>query len=196
MIFKHEYKDLDIYIIRGSDNRIWDKTDELYLEFIQSNTPEKISGDRFIIIVNGEVTVDPNKEFILLAETKKSKLESIRNNAQSLIYSVYPIWFQFNADSGIYPVSIAEKVKLDIASVIEVSNKAEEGVENAQSIDEVDVIQPIFPTIGDQIIRKFNKVDFDFKRFLRDEIKNNPVPLPVNDLRDRVDKVEKATGVK
>lgn len=120
MIFKHEYKDSNTYIIRGSDNRIWDKTDELYLEFIQSNTPEKVSGDRFIIIINGTVTVDPNKESILLAEAKdKADKEAEVLQKETDINTNLPTWQQVSDGiDGISSLAGAKTTLKKIARVV------------------------------------------------------------------------------
>lgn len=120
MIFKHEYKDLNTYIVRGSDNRIWDKTDELYLKFIQSNTPEKISGDRFIIIVNGGVTVDPNKESILTAEAKeKADKEAEVIQKETDINTNLPTWQKVSDGiDGISSLAEAKTILKKIARVV------------------------------------------------------------------------------
>lgn len=44
----------------------------------EGNTPEKTSGDRFILIINGEPTLNPNKDAILAAEAAAAQAEADR----------------------------------------------------------------------------------------------------------------------
>lgn len=46
------------------------------------------------------------------------------------------------------------------------------------------------------MIHKFDKTDFDSKKALRNEIKNNPPQQSVAGLKDRVEKIEKVLGIK
>jgi hypothetical protein len=43
----------------------------------QGNTPEKVSGDRFITIVNGEPVVDPKKDGILAKEAREQEINML-----------------------------------------------------------------------------------------------------------------------
>lgn len=90
MTFKHEYTDLTTYIIRGSDGRAYSSNDEGYVAFCQSNTPEKISGDRFISIVDGQVVIDPNKDTTTVSETKLTKINTLKVCTRNYITSDSP----------------------------------------------------------------------------------------------------------
>jgi len=73
--YKHHYIDIEKYIVYEYDNndniiRIIDDPNNYrqYQEWIKENVPEKVSGDRFVKIVDNNVIIDPNKENILLLE--------------------------------------------------------------------------------------------------------------------------------
>lgn len=121
MIFKHEYTDLNVYMVKGSDGRVWDKTDELYLEFCKTNTPEKVSGDRFIIInPNGVVTVDPNKESILLAEIQEEVTKETEIlQRETDINTNLPTWQKVSGEiDGITSLAGAKVALKKIARVV------------------------------------------------------------------------------
>lgn len=61
-----------------------------------------------------------------------SLLEEVRKSAQEVIYNVYPTWFQLNCANGIYPTSVVDKMKTDIAAVITESNRCEDLIVQGQ----------------------------------------------------------------
>ena len=83
MTFKKEYYDnnnLTKYrIVDVDNNRSVDEGYYLYQEWLKDgNTPEKISGDRFVSIVNNAVVIDPQKETILAQEDQLRKDMKLR----------------------------------------------------------------------------------------------------------------------
>lgn len=81
--YKHSYTDLTVYNIieidkHGGERLIDDNTYKSYVKFCETNTPEKVSGDRFITIVDGEVILDPNKDAILAQEPTTAQNQIIR----------------------------------------------------------------------------------------------------------------------
>lgn len=70
--FKHAYKNLTDYdIIEYTERYSPRKVSPEYCDYVswitEGNTPEVISGDEFVIITDGVVSIDPNKDTILLA---------------------------------------------------------------------------------------------------------------------------------
>ncbi len=75
------------------------------------NTPEKTSGDRFILIVDGEPVLDPNKDSILAAEAAVVQAEADRIAAKA----------QAELDAKIAAIADA---KAAIASLVPAVDKA------------------------------------------------------------------------
>lgn len=86
IVFKHAYKnetDYDIIEITSRYSRKVDPEYYLYQEWILENTPEIISGDEFVIITDGIVSIDPNKDTTLLAR----QWSTIRSQRDALLTS-------------------------------------------------------------------------------------------------------------
>ena len=71
-VFKHSYKNLTDYDIIEYTERYSSRVVSPeycdYLSWIaEGNIPEIISGNEFVIITDGEVTIDPDKDSILLS---------------------------------------------------------------------------------------------------------------------------------
>lgn len=121
----------------------FDPTDKFHPSLVWVGCPDGIKEGYTYDGVN--FTPPPEKT---LDEVKKDRLNHIRTEAQDIILKVYPLWYQSNVSNGIYPISVADKMNSDIASIIEVSNTAEDKVDSATTIDEVNAVEPIFPVIG------------------------------------------------
>jgi len=81
--YKHQYYNEKNYIVLEvwpGGGRIIDKPEQYapYLKWCETNTPEKISGDRFVSIVNNAVVIDPQKETILAQEDQLRKDMKLR----------------------------------------------------------------------------------------------------------------------
>lgn len=84
------------------------------------NTPEKTSGDRFILIVDGEPVLDPNKDSILAAEVAAVQTEAnrIAAKAQAFIDNL-PSWSQVEtAVKAAFPDAKQQAIMLKICRVV------------------------------------------------------------------------------
>lgn len=104
MYYTHRYTTPTEYqVIEHHDNgyaRVVDPHNEV--EWIaQGNTPEKTSGDRFILIVDGEPVLDQNKASILAAEAAAVQAEIDRKAAKAqAISDNLPSWAQVQTAVG------------------------------------------------------------------------------------------------
>jgi len=92
-----------------------------YQDWIRNNTPEKISGSRFVVILDDKITEDANKDQILAAEKAeeetKIKDEQLRQEIASLDYKTLRYFEQLEMDKeGAIP---KDKIKMDRAKFIE-----------------------------------------------------------------------------
>ena len=91
--YEHHYLSLSQYRVYELDEyrlrlRFIDDPENYkpYQEWLAAgNIPEKVSGDRFISIVNGEVIENPDKDLILAAEEKETLRNHYKYNARNLI---------------------------------------------------------------------------------------------------------------
>lgn len=78
------FKLTDQDIIDSGETREVDIAQIEYLNWLAAgNTPEVISGDRFVVIVDGQPVVNPTKTETLLAEAKAARKESVRANRRA-----------------------------------------------------------------------------------------------------------------
>ena len=82
-------------------------------------------------------------------DLRQRKLEDVRVGAANQIEVVagYPQWFQNNVANGIYPSDIGDTMKTYIASVIVESNRCEDLIEAAETLDAALEIQPNWPEV-------------------------------------------------
>jgi len=98
MTYSHKYTTPTEYEVwQHFDNGYSRKVDpHNEVEWIDAgNTPAKESGDRFILIIDGVPTLDPNKDAILAAEAaaRQAEADRIAAKAQALIDNL-PSWSQ------------------------------------------------------------------------------------------------------
>lgn len=93
--FKYKYydpSDLTKYriceFIDGIEQREVSEDYYLYKEWIETNTPEKISGNRFITIVKDIPTLNPDMNSILAKEQQVVRDEQIRQQLRELDWKV------------------------------------------------------------------------------------------------------------
>lgn len=79
-----------------------------------------------------------------LPDAKIEKIEKIRAEAKSVIESKWPVWKQSNVALGVYEGTTCAD---DIASVITASNAAEDAVDAATTVQEVEAVSAIWPVI-------------------------------------------------
>lgn len=95
-----------------------------------------------VIYTDGDIydpltsTVTP--QTVNIVDYKTRHIESVRTLAREYIESVWPIWRQVNADAGIYPAEVKTTKDSDIVSVITESNRVEDLISDATSVDGVD----------------------------------------------------------
>ena len=94
-IFKYKYcdpSDLTKYkiceFVDGIEQREVSESYYLFQDMLHSYTPEKISGNRFISIVDGVPVVDPDMNSILAKEQQAIKDEQIRQQLRELDWKV------------------------------------------------------------------------------------------------------------
>lgn len=98
-IFKYKYydpSDLTKYkiceFIDGIEQREVSESYYLFQDMLHSYTPEKISGNRFIAIVDGVPVVNPDKDVILAAEEtvrkKQEKDDAIREELRNTDWKI------------------------------------------------------------------------------------------------------------
>ena len=77
------------------------------------------------------------------------KLEEIRGGAKTQIEDVagYPQWFQNNVANGLYPSATGDAMTAYIALVITESNRCEDLVEAAETLDDALAIEPTWPEV-------------------------------------------------
>ena len=82
-------------------------------------------------------------------DLRQRKLEDVRVGAANQIEVVagYPQWFQNNVANGIYPSEVGDTMKAYIASVIVESNRCEDLIEAAETLDAALEIQPNWPEV-------------------------------------------------
>ena len=82
-------------------------------------------------------------------DLRQRKLEDVRVGAANQIEVVagYPQWFQNNVANGIYPSDVGDTMKAYIASVIVESNRCEDLIEAAETLDAALEIQPNWPEV-------------------------------------------------
>lgn len=82
-----------------------------------------------------------------LPSGKVKRLIEIRSAAAAVILNKYPVWYQTNVATGIYPEAIGDAMKAGIASVIAESNRCEDLVDAATSEAEVSAVTPNWPAL-------------------------------------------------
>jgi hypothetical protein len=77
------------------------------------------------------------------------KLESVRAGAKTQIEDVagYPQWFQNNCANGLYPSATGDAMTAYIALVITESNRCEDLVTDAETLDEALAVTPDWPEV-------------------------------------------------
>ncbi len=80
-----------------------------------------------------------------LASAKTAKLMWIRQQAQSVILSAYPGWYQDNVALGIYDSTISDPMKAHIAGIISESNTQEDAIIACETTAAVRTIEPVWP---------------------------------------------------
>jgi hypothetical protein len=76
-------------------------------------------------------------------------LAAIRAEAKEQIEDIagYPQWVQSNVANGLYPTAVADAMRAHIASVIAESNRCEDIVASAVSIDDALAVIPTWPEV-------------------------------------------------
>jgi hypothetical protein len=83
----------------------------------------------------------------LMPWAKSHYKTQIRKQAQELIFSKWPSWKQQNCSLGIYPDTVITECSDDIAAVIEASNTAEDAIDTATTIEDVEAVSAIWPEL-------------------------------------------------
>lgn len=95
-------------------------------------------------------TLQPTDQEIIdavLPYTKHVKLTQIRAEANKIIETKWPAWRQNNCALGVYPEAVAAECADDIAAVIAASNSAEDAVDAATTVQDVEAVTPTWPVI-------------------------------------------------
>jgi len=82
-----------------------------------------------------------------LPEGKGAKLAKIRTEAETVILAKYPVWYQANVANGIYSESIGNTMKAGITSVIMESNRCEDLVDAATTVEQINAVTPNWPVL-------------------------------------------------
>lgn len=82
-----------------------------------------------------------------LPDVRALKLAEIRSEAASIIEAKWPLWKQNNCAMGVYPEAVAATCTDDIAAVIASSNAAEDAVDAATTVAEVEAVTPVWPVL-------------------------------------------------
>ena len=82
-----------------------------------------------------------------LPEGKGAKLAKIRTEAETVILTKYPVWYQANVANGIYSAAIGDVMKAEITSVITESNRCEDLVDVATTEAKVNAVTPVWPVL-------------------------------------------------
>lgn len=82
-----------------------------------------------------------------LAAFKAYRLKEIREEASKRILAKWPMWMQMNCVSGVYPESVLETYKEDVAAIVQASNTAEDSIDAATTIEQVEGVTVTWPTI-------------------------------------------------
>ena len=82
-------------------------------------------------------------------DQRTRKLESVRAGAKTQIEDVagYPQWFQNNCANGLYPSATGDAMTAYIALVITESNRCEDLVTDAETLDEALAVTPDWPEV-------------------------------------------------
>ena len=91
--------------------------------------------------------VRPFNEAEVLASAKTEQQRIIRQQAASRITAKWPLWAQANCSLGIYPDATVAQCASDIAAVIAASNTAEDAIEAATTVAEVEAVTATWPTL-------------------------------------------------
>jgi hypothetical protein len=83
----------------------------------------------------------------ILRATKNLRLILLRNEASRLITTKWPLWAQNNCALGVYPDATVAQCTADIAAVIAASNTAEDAIEAATTVAEVEAVTATWPTL-------------------------------------------------
>ena len=84
-----------------------------------------------------------------VGDQRTRKLESVRAGAKTQIEDVagYPQWFQNNCANGLYPSATGDAMTAYIALVITESNRCEDLVTDAETLDEALAVTPDWPEV-------------------------------------------------
>jgi len=85
-----------------------------------------------------------------LDKYKSALIADVRDQAQTHILAIWPIWRQVNAEAGIYPPEVKEQKDADIAATILESNRVEDIIDAAPTVSSADIAAstltlPTFP---------------------------------------------------
>lgn len=78
---------------------------------------------------------------------KAAKLAQIRSDASAIITAKYPLWYQTNVANGVYSEAIGATMKAGIAAVITESNRCEDLVDAATTVEEIAAATPNWPAL-------------------------------------------------
>ena len=78
---------------------------------------------------------------------RAARLAAIRYDAYEVITKKYPLWLQSNVSLGLYPETVMTEMKAAITAVITESNRCEDLVGAASTIEEINVVTPNWPTL-------------------------------------------------
>jgi hypothetical protein len=82
-------------------------------------------------------------------DQRQCKLEEVRAGAKEQIEIIagYPQWYQNNVANGLYPSATGDAMTAYIASVITESNRCEDLVTDAETLDEALAVTPDWPEV-------------------------------------------------
>jgi hypothetical protein len=80
-----------------------------------------------------------------LPPTKAEKIAAVREEAQARIVASYPLWRQSNAALGLVPEAEVLVMQNFIADHIDASNAAEDAIDAATTVAQVEGVTPLWP---------------------------------------------------
>jgi|APSaa5957512622_1039677.scaffolds.fasta_scaffold140441_2 hypothetical protein len=80
-----------------------------------------------------------------IADYRTYKKDIIREAANEIILTAYPLWYQSNVALGVYASTIGDPMKTHITNIIEESNDCEDDIDSAATIEAVQAVTPTWP---------------------------------------------------
>lgn len=117
-----------------------------YFNISLSNGVSNNGDGTYTVSFDGQPSRQATNEEIIQA-SKGYRLATIRTEAKTLIESKWPSWRQNNCALGVYPDTVTQECADDIAAVIAASNTAEDAIDAATTVAEVEAVTATWPVI-------------------------------------------------